>query len=1157
MTDQPMAFGAISRTPAARLQNRLPLLARLTGGATLRAWAQPVTFLGLGMLVVIYAMLAFLIVSDRTEATANAVKNGRNLVRIIDQAYANILQGTDSTLMIIRRAYAQAPTSLDLETLFNNPPEQAGLERRYVVADAQGRVIASTLAAADGGDFVGKSYPDIESFQRHKNASDDELLISPPRRLHAAAPLDIFLTRRLTAADGSFAGIVAAVLDTGGLTRVGAQIDLGPQGTFGLIGTDGVVRARAVESKVDPGTIGRKFAPSTGVIAHVLHAPNGHFWNTPGMFDEVSRLVTYQVIGDYPVIATVTTAEAEIFRHANKQARVYWLIALLGTAVVLIGIKWGVAREQKLNAAASNILAAKDNLRNSEERYRLVEDAVNEGIWDWNIETDACYRSPNWRRILGYSKADAPATMAALTALIHPNDRAAVEAALQAHLAHQTPYTVEFRLKAQDGEYRWVQSRGKARRDADGRPTRMLGTLADITERKRAEASLRENHANLARAEMTAQLGHFRYVKATDEYTWSDGVFRIVGKSPASYTPSFQSAPDFLVTEDRPLLRRQREHILSGGAPHPLTLRLIREDGQMIYIESWLEATRGSDGSITGMFGSIQDVTARKLAELDLKESRDNLARAERLALLGHFKSGLQSDSLVWSDGVYAIFGFSPESYAPNERAFVQMVLPEDRPILKRAVDEVIAGGQIPNLVIRVRRSDGAIIDLELWIQAVRGNDGAITGLFGTMQDVSLRRRTEELLARDNQELEARVSERTNELAHEMRRREEAQMTLGQMQKMEAVGQLTAGVAHDFNNLLSVIGGSLEFVDRSAARGLTADPELLDAALRATRRGRELVRRLLAFSRQTPLRAEPTPIDQMVLDTLRLLQRTLGHSVDIVTQLNAKGAVVSVDRNQLANALLNLALNARDAMPEGGQMTIATECRPCDPALASSSRWATGEEVRIVISDTGAGMSEEVRRRATEPFFTTKADGLGSGLGLSMVQGFVEQSGGLMSIDSAPEQGTAVTIRLPRIAASSAQTEPGDPALSNAAPAREKTVLLVEDDADVRIVITAQLRHLGYRVQTAANGMEAIDLIASPAHIDVVLTDIVLPGGLDGVSLVKEAMAARPRIAVLCMSGYEPSQKHRKWLGLQNIGFLEKPFHTQSLAQALEAALVN
>ena len=192
-------------------------------------------------------------------------------------------------------------------------------------------------------------------------------------------------------------------------------------------------------------------------------------------------------------------------------------------------------------------------------------------------------------------------------------------------------------------------------------------------------------------------------------------------------------------------------------------------------------------------------------------------------------------------------------------------------------------------------------------------------------------------------------------------------MTLAQAQKMEAVGQLTAGIAHDFNNLLAVIQGGLEFVEGAAARGVTAEPELIDAARRATRRGRELVQRLLAFARQSPLQAEPTN-RSLVLDTLRLLQRTLGEGIDIETRLDATTAAAFVDRNQLANVLLNLALNARDAMPDGGQLTIATKCRPARSAAAEgSAQWSMGEEICIAVSDTGLGMAEEVRRRVFEP----------------------------------------------------------------------------------------------------------------------------------------------------------------------------------------------
>jgi PAS domain S-box-containing protein len=440
--------------------------------------------------------------------------------------------------------------------------------------------------------------------------------------------------------------------------------------------------------------------------------------------------------------------------------------------------------------------------------------------------------------------------------------------------------------------------------------------------------------------------------------------------------------------------------------------------------------------------------------------------------------------------------------------------------------------------------------------QALRDATNRPVRMLGITTDITARKQAEAVLARTNQELETRVAERTAALAQEMQRREQAQMTLAQMQKMEAVGQLTAGIAHDFNNLLAVIRGSLEFIEREAARGLTAEPELIDAATRATRRGSELVQRLLAFSRQSPLKAEPTMVDQVVLDTLRLLQRTLGKEIDIEMHLYATAAV-SVDRSQLANALVNLALNARDAMPEGGEITIVTTCQASPwAAEEGASRWPTGEEVCISISDTGGGMTKEVRARAFEPFFTTKKDGLGTGLGLSMVHGFVEQSGGHIAIDSAPGRGTTITLHLPRIDVAS-QTADSSAGVGLPATGREKIVLLVEDDPDVRIVTAAQLKQLGYKVHAVANGNDAIDLIESPAHIDITLTDIVLPGGVDGVTLLKEAMRMRPKMGVLCMSGYDPTQKHRKWFQVQNIDLLEKPFASARLAQALNDVLAH
>ena len=1263
-------------------RNGRGFMRRIALPSNARAFAQPATYLGVAMLAVVYAVVAFLIASDRREAEHAAQRNGENLVRIIDESYSNIFRNIDTSLQFLRRAYLQTPSTFNMSDWAHDVAIRNNLTFNFTFADATGRIVNDRRVVAETNNS-GIASVDIgqrDYFIQQMNATTDALIVSAPLTLGASRTPAIVLSRRVTMPDGSFAGIVAALINPIELARAVAAIDLGAGGTFGLIGLDGTVHVRVQDGKLDQIAGGLKLQPGTGVLAHVSGARTGHFW-TPGLIDQVSRFVSYRVLGSYPMIGTVTATKAEIYRRSDEAARTYWFIALLLTISIAAVIRWAAARERKLNAAIAEMKRAQAETRRGEERYRLVEAAVNDGIWDRDLRTRSVYRSPRWKKILGYADEEIGTDEDSFDRLIHPDDRAALGMQSREHIEEGKPYGLEFRLRHKDGNYRWIHSRGDSIRNENNRAVRMLGTITDITEAKRSAALIQENHVNLARAEAMMNMGHYKFDCATNAYTWSDGMYPILGKSPDTFTPSYENTLELVHPDDRPALRKYRSDILAGMDVPPLTTRVCRNDGSITEVEIWSQPTRAEDGTITGMFGTTRDVTARNRANAAANESRENLARAEamallghtrtdrdgayswsagvyrimqrspetytptpesalqlihpedraaheqyrrdvmagldvprktvrivldsgetkhvefwsapirdkdgavigkfstlqdvtalkrtealigesyanleraeRMALLGHYKIDRGTGNLVWSNGIFRIFGLSPASFTPTLRGAMELVHPDDRHFLREIRDNAMSGNEIPHVTLRALRSDGAVIDVEYWATPVRDSDGNITGVFGTLQDVTIRKRAEEALALANQELEARVGERTAELAMEMRRREEAQMTLGQMQKMEAVGQLTAGIAHDFNNLLAVIGGSLEFVDGAAARGLTAEPELIDAALRATRRGRELVRRLLAFSRQSPLRAEATNIDQLVLDTLRLLQRTLGQGIDMVTQLDARAAVISVDRNQMANALLNLALNARDAMPDGGQLTIATTCRPA--AAGGSSRFPTGEEVCIVISDTGVGMTDEVRSRAFEPFFTTKPDGLGSGLGLSMVQGFVEQSGGKIDIASAPRKGTTITIVLPRVASESRADE-ADPAGGVSANGREKTVLLVEDDPDVRVVTAAQLRHLGYRVHAVGNGMEAIDLISSPANIDITLTDIVLPGGLDGVELIKEAMRARPRMGVLCMSGYDPTQKHRKWLKVQNINFLEKPFSSSRLAQALDAALAH
>ena len=812
----------------------------------------------------------------------------------------------------------------------------------------------------------------------------------------------------------------------------------------------------------------------------------------------------------------------------------------------------------------------------SEERRKLVEAAVNDGVWDKDLLTGELYLSPRWKAILRYADDELPNTEAAYHGLIHPDDLAAIAEARRKYDEEGIPLAVDQRLRCKDGSYRWVQGRGSIIRDAANRPVRLLGTITDITARKNAEEALaRANQALEARvAERTAELEQsqerYRLIEAavndgvwdwnilTDAHYRSPRADAILGFS-GDELPQFRSAliERLLHPDDKAAFAAAVRAHLDENKPYAIDYRLRCKDGIYRWVHSRGQVVRDAEGRPVRMLGTIADITTRKQAEVELKESHDNLARAETMALLGHFKYELESDTLTWSQGHFRLMGKSPETFSPTRASVVDLIHPDDRPIMEQYRRDLMADRNPVPATMRWIKDDGEVIICASWTTLMFGSGGTIIGYFGTVQDVTARKRAEMALERANLELERRVAERTAELAQELTRREDAQAQLVQAQKMDAIGQLTAGIAHDFNNLLAVIQGSLKFVAEAAERGLTAEPELIDAALRASGRGASLVQRLLAFSRQQPLKAEPTAVDQMVLDTLRLLQRTLGEHVSIDTQLHSANSLVLVDRNQLANALLNLALNARDAMPEGGQLRIATARRPAPWAAAEgAAHWPTGEAISIVVSDTGTGMTDRVRDRAFEPFFTTKRDGLGTGLGLSMVHGFVQQSGGRIEIESAPGQGTTITIHLPRIDVPG-QTAEVSADIGSSTSRQEKIVLLVEDDLDVRVVTAAQLRQLGYRVHAVANGNEAIDLIASPANVDILLTDIILPDGIDGVTLVKEAMRARPSLGVLCMSGYDPSRDRRKWLQIQNIGFLQKPFSIAKLAQSLEATYAS
>ena len=375
----------------------------------------------------------------------------------------------------------------------------------------------------------------------------------------------------------------------------------------------------------------------------------------------------------------------------------------------------------------------------------------------------------------------------------------------------------------------------------------------------------------------------------------------------------------------------------------------------------------------------------------------------------------------------------------------------------------------------------------------------------------------------------------------------ETEEKLRQAQKMEAVGQLTGGIAHDFNNLLGVIIGNLEFLEENSKEE-PDNIELIATALRAALRGAELTNRLLAFSRKQALQPKLTDLNVHLTEMTAMLKRTIGETINIETVLSAGIQAIEIDHTQLQTALLNLSLNASDAMPDGGRLTIETSNVELDQDYADRyEEVSPGRYVLLAVSDTGVGMRPETLDQAFEPFFTTKDVGKGSGLGLSMVHGFVKQSGGHVVIYSEQAEGTTVKLYFPA-SGSTKHCAPAEISTGETPLGDGETVLVVEDDVELRRLAVTIVSSLGYRVLEASDGVQALEMLKNTQKVDLLFTDVVLPRGMNGVALAKRAVALRPEISVLYTSGYTENAIIHNGVLDAGVTLINKPYRRAELA---------
>jgi PAS domain S-box-containing protein len=637
-------------------------------------------------------------------------------------------------------------------------------------------------------------------------------------------------------------------------------------------------------------------------------------------------------------------------------------------------------------------------------------------------------------------------------------------------------------------------------------------------------------------------LGYWEYDRVTGKTVRSARHDAIFGYPEPISDWNYERFATHIPEPDRALVEAGFRATLEQGKDWDVECRMVRADGSAGWLKILARPHSGADGHVTRLIGTVADISERKQSEQ---------AALEAAAKFEMFTQTMPS--MVWTslpDGRIDWFNarvpeycgipadeMKPDGWSP--------VHPDDMATATGLWLEALASGQRYVAEYRIRRHDGEYRWHITRAVPIRDAGGTIIRWIGTSADIQDQKNSEHALADLNATLERQVRDRTAELMA-------AEATLRQSQKMEAVGQLTGGLAHDFNNLLTGISGSLELLELRLAQGrVTGLERYLAVAQGAAKRAAALTHRLLAFSRQQTLDAKPTDMNQLVHGMNELIRRTVGPGVAVSVAGAPDLWTVLADPNQLENALLNLCINARDAMPDGGNLTIETGNCTLGEQEAKALELQAGAYATLIVSDTGTGMSPDVMARAFDPFFTTKPIGAGTGLGLSMVYGFARQSGGQARIYSAPGRGARVCIYLPRYFGPGVAVA----GLSSSGAVERgagETVLVVDDEPGVRVLLHELLRDLGYDILEAEDSASALKILESGRRLDLLVTDVGLPGGMNGRQLADAALVARPGLKILFMTGYAETAVMGDGHLRPGMHIVTKPFSLETMGRRIK-----
>ena len=826
----------------------------------------------------------------------------------------------------------------------------------------------------------------------------------------------------------------------------------------------------------------------------------------------------------YQAAENRTAFHSEV-RFQRPDGVVSWLLssaeAELDAEGQVLGYVGTVTDISEIKAAELARLQTEDKLARSKAEFESMFNAIPDGVLFADTERRIIMSNPAAQKMFGYSDAELTSNT---TEMLYLNKRDFIDQGKRRFSTErepeQDPYEVQYKRK--DGSTFWTETIGTQVKDVNGNIIGFIGLFRDISERKKTEEALQESQKMLQLVLNSIPVRVFWkdrecvYLGCNQHFARDAGLEfpeQIIGKN--DFELSWREHAELYRADDQQVMQ---DDVSKLNYEEPQT----SPDGTPLWLRTSKLPLKDLDGNIFGIMGVYEDITERKRAEKGIHESEQRLAEAQRMAHIGNWELDLVTDELLWSEEVYRIFEIDPRKVRITHENFFDAIHPDDLEQLNAAFAESVKNKIPYNIEHRLRMANGSVKYVQEHCETFYDAQGQPLRSVGTVQDITERVTMEDALRRS--------------------------------QKMEAIGQLSGGIAHDFNNQLAVIIGYLDFLKNYTTND--EKPRLwVDAASKATLRCIDLTRQLLTFTRRQGKNKKVTNLNTTIKGLETMIARSVTPRIEVQYTLADDLSQVKIDPGEFQDTILNLVINARDAMPGGGKLLIETSNTHLEKGYVSlNHEIEAGDYVQMKLIDTGTGMSAETLEHIFEPFFTTKPEGKGTGLGLPMIYGFVKRYGGHIKVDSQPGKGTCIYIYLPCTTASESAAI-AENIQTTALPTGSESILIVDDEIALLKLTSHQLTGLGYRTLLAEDPAQAMKILATDKEIDLLFSDVIMPGGMNGYELAQQAVEIRPGLKVLLTSGVTAKAISINGMARFSAHLLNKPYRRDDLARRIRLVL--